>query len=126
MKETVTKEWIFHAAHRDVTAPEGDQCGRLHGHSYRLKVEVTGKTDKRGMVLHGDLLKQIYAEKIEPHVEHRFLNETLHFNPVMEALAAWACAQFKDAVGKDYQVCVELWETPTMSAVAKNGYELYS
>lgn len=118
----VGKEFVFHAAHSDVTAPEGDQCGRLHGHSYKVKIEAESITrNERGMVLHGDELKRFYREVVEPKVEHRFLNETLDFNPTMEAVCAWIASSFKGWLDgsqqhSSYKVRVTLWETPTMYA----------
>ena len=115
----VTKEFTFHAAHRDEEAPPGDQCGRLHGHTYRLRLTVDAERGERGMVLHGDVFKQFYRSQLEPRFEHQYLNETLEFNPTMEAVAHF-CASAFDAWLTDilnvgmYTVMAELWETPTM------------
>lgn len=120
----VAKEFKFHAAHRDVTAPEGDQCGRLHGHTYRLLLEVEGPLDARGMVLHGDTLKAFFGEIIEPRVEHQYLNERLDFNPTMEAVCSWVTELLREWLDlhlfpmerSSYKIMVRLWETPTMYA----------
>lgn len=125
MRTCVTKEFTFHAAHRDEAAPEGDQCGRLHGHTYKVEVHVTGKMDSvRGISIHGDLIKQVYREQIEPFVEHQFLNETLRFNATMENVAIWLRDIFEaylSGLTKDVRdVYVTLWETPTMHCTVKN------
>lgn len=123
----VTKEFTFHAAHQDIEAPANHQCGRLHGHTYRLELTVCGLVPPDGsMLIHGDILKQVYHEKIEPYVEHEFLNRTLGFNPTMENIARWCLQQLETAIKNDkqqsvkvkwgYKCSVRLWETPTMYA----------
>lgn len=118
----VTKTFTFHAAHRDVRAV--DQCGNLHGHTYRLELSVRGEQDG-DMLIHGDVLKMIYRERIEPVVEHQYLNERVHFNPTMENMAAWCQGQLVDGILRHFGVkeerslyacTVVLWETPTMRA----------
>jgi len=119
----VTKTFTFHAAHRDMCAT--DQCGRLHGHTYRLELTVEGEQEHDSdMLLHGDVLKEIYRERIEPYVEHRYLNETLPFNPTMESVAQWCQTRLvdgvlhRDRVTHGWQYIARLWETPTMHATA--------
>lgn len=119
----VSKRFTFHAAHKDESAPAGDQCGRLHGHTYELSLTVaTAQTNDRGMVLHGNVFKQFYKEMIEPKVEHQYLNDTLRFNPTMEAVCDWIARCFLAWLTDAYlnwgtfSVGVILWETPTMCA----------
>lgn len=115
---SVGKQFTFHAAHRDEEA--ADQCGRLHGHTYRLEVVVTGRMPDERMLLHGGVLKDIYREYVEPRVEHQYLNETLGVNATMEAVARWAWHQFDKGLRSrttlPLSVRVKLWETPTMYA----------
>lgn len=125
----VAKEFKFHAAHHDTDAPPGDQCGRLHGHTYVLRLEVEGPLNERGMVIHGDALKEAYREMIEPVVEHQYLNDTLPFNPTMENVASWVYYTVGVYLGthgitsspyltEDHSLRVRLWETPTMFSEA--------
>ncbi len=116
----VSKEFKFHAAHRDTEAI--DACGRLHGHTYRLVIAVDGlMMNQQRMLLHGDLIKDAYRDLIEPHVEHQYLNETLPCNPTMENIVRWALRLLSErlrgaAPGNRLHVTVRLWETPTMYA----------
>lgn len=118
----VGKEFIFHAAHFDTTAPEGDKCGRMHGHSYKVRLEAESVTsNERGMILHGDEFKRFYREEVEPVVEHQLLNEQLPFNPTMENVCVWIAGNFRIWLAKtqehnNFKVRVILWETPTMYA----------
>jgi 6-pyruvoyltetrahydropterin/6-carboxytetrahydropterin synthase len=113
----VTKQFTFHAAHKDDEAD--DQCGRLHGHTYKLEVTATGGLDTgKAMLIHGDVLKEIYKSWIEPKVEHQYLNETLPCNPTMELVAKWMWKTVVLALDamlvSNIKVNIRLWETPTM------------
>lgn len=78
---TVGKEFDFHAAHQ---LPNHDgQCQRVHGHTYKLVVEVrglpqetTGESDE-GMVIDFGRIKWAYKNLIEPIFEHHDLNLTV-------------------------------------------------
>ena len=39
----VFKDVTFEAAHFLPNVPDGHKCGRLHGHSYRVQIEVEGR-----------------------------------------------------------------------------------
>lgn len=117
-KVSVGKVFTFHAAHHDEEAT--DKCGGLHGHTYRLEIEANGVlVEGQRMLIHGDELKALYRDKIEPLVDHRNLNETCPDNPTMELVLMWLAdiiaAHFK-SVRNVTGVFVRLWETPTMYA----------
>ena len=42
MSTTIFKEFQFEAAHRLPHVPEGHKCGRLHGHSFLVRLELSG------------------------------------------------------------------------------------
>ncbi|MBB8590211.1 6-carboxytetrahydropterin synthase, partial [Escherichia coli] len=46
MKTTLYKDFTFEAAHRLPNVPNGHKCGRLHGHSFVVRLEITGEVDK--------------------------------------------------------------------------------
>src|SRR6187399_2821283 len=39
----VFREFTFEAAHRLPCVPDGHKCARLHGHSYRVELRVSGE-----------------------------------------------------------------------------------
>jgi 6-pyruvoyltetrahydropterin/6-carboxytetrahydropterin synthase len=45
MQAELVKTFRFEAAHSLPNVPEGHKCSRLHGHSYRIDVHVTGSPD---------------------------------------------------------------------------------
>jgi 6-pyruvoyltetrahydropterin/6-carboxytetrahydropterin synthase len=72
---SVTKTFEFEAAHKleEYTGP----CKHLHGHSYKLEVEVSGDINKWGFVMDFSVLKRIVNESIIAIYDHSYLND--HF-----------------------------------------------
>lgn len=66
----ITREYWFSAAHRIEGHPK---CGRLHGHNYKVEVQVTmDRLDKQGMVLDfGDLDRVV--KPIVDELDHRYM-----------------------------------------------------
>lgn len=86
----IYRDFTFEAAHRLPRVPEGHKCARLHGHSYRVRVRVTGPVgDATGWVCDFAELKAAFAP-IDEALDHRYLNEIEGLeNPTSEVLAAW-------------------------------------
>ena len=74
----VSKEFTFDAAHH-LHCYEG-KCKNLHGHTYRVVFGISGFTDERGLMIDFGDIKEIWKNKIEIHLDHRYLNETLAAN----------------------------------------------
>jgi len=83
-------EFGFEAAHLLPNMPEGHKCARLHGHSYRVEVHVSGEPDATtGMVVDFAELKRA-CEPVRERLDHRYLNEVEGLeNPTAEILAGW-------------------------------------
>ena len=71
---TVTKECHFDAAHL-LTNHKG-QCKNLHGHTYRVKVRVSGGNEGEDMVIDFKDLKQVIQETILDKFDHSFIYDT--------------------------------------------------
>ncbi|KXK55174.1 MAG: 6-pyruvoyl tetrahydrobiopterin synthase [Chlorobi bacterium OLB7] len=100
----VAKEFHWEMGHRLPFHTGG--CQNIHGHSYRLWVEVEGTTDQNGMVMDYFDLKQM-IEPIIARIDHSFLcderddlmrgflgqtalkHTVVPFNTTAENLAAW-------------------------------------
>jgi 6-pyruvoyltetrahydropterin/6-carboxytetrahydropterin synthase len=80
----------FAAAHQ-LQGYEGN-CARLHGHNWKIIVEVTGpKLDGVGMVMDFKTIKKA-AREAAKKLDHQFLNEIAPFdqiNPTAEHIAVW-------------------------------------
>lgn len=88
MRAEIFRELTFEAAHRLPEVPDGHKCGRLHGHSYRVRVWVSGEVDpKLGWFMDLGVLR----ERLEPVrllLDHYYLNEIPGLqNPTSENLA---------------------------------------
>lgn len=90
MTHTVFTEFTFESAHRLPNVPEGHKCARLHGHSFRVEVHVSGPLDPElGWVVDfGDI--RAAAEPVRAALDHRYLNEIDGLeNPTSEVVARW-------------------------------------
>jgi len=83
---------IFHieAAHRLTGVPPGHKCARLHGHSFRVEIHVSGEVDPHtGWVIDFAEIKAIFAP-IYARLDHNYLNDIEGLdNPTSERLAIW-------------------------------------
>ncbi|TSC65454.1 MAG: 6-pyruvoyl tetrahydrobiopterin synthase [Candidatus Berkelbacteria bacterium Gr01-1014_85] len=111
LKTSVTKLFTFEAAHQ--LPDHNGKCARLHGHSYKLEVTVSGPLQNigssDGMVIDFADLSKIVNEQIIDQWDHRFLNDILPFRTTAENLAV---ETFKRLTQADLTVNrIKLWET---------------
>jgi 6-pyruvoyltetrahydropterin/6-carboxytetrahydropterin synthase len=112
------KDFTFEAAHQLTKVPVGHQCGRLHGHSYKIRVHCKGKLnlDRDWVVDYADI-----AASVKPLInklDHTFLNDHFDFETTAENIAWWCANELNAKLPSLY--AVELFETPTTSVI----YEL--
>jgi 6-pyruvoyltetrahydropterin/6-carboxytetrahydropterin synthase len=87
------KSATFEASH--VLPNHAGKCARLHGHSWKVTVEVTGfslqeKGSESGMVMDFGYVGNFLKSLVEQHLDHYHLNDTTELaNPTSEALAKW-------------------------------------
>jgi len=101
---TITKEFRFDAAHRlflkDLTDQENlevfGKCSRMHGHTYCLRITISGKVQQNGMILNFTDLKQIVEEKIISRYDHSFLNELDEYKDLPATAENMALYIFKE------------------------------
>jgi 6-pyruvoyl tetrahydropterin synthase/QueD family protein len=75
MNTTLYKDFSFEAAHRLPNVPEGHKCGRLHGHSFVVRLEITGEVDKHtGWIIDFAELKAIFKPTLD-RLDHYYLND---------------------------------------------------
>ena len=78
------------AAHFLPNVPEGHKCARLHGHSFRIEVHVSGPVGEQdGWVMDFADLRRIFQPLFD-QLDHHCLNEIEGLeNPTSENLAKW-------------------------------------
>jgi len=75
MKVRLTKEFHFDASHRLDQLPPDHPCHRLHGHGYRVVIEVCGEVDPvSGFLIDYGELKRIVRPIID-QLDHQHLND---------------------------------------------------
>lgn len=86
----IWKEFGFESAHLLPRVPEGHKCGRLHGHSFRVRVALRGVPGvETGWVVDFADLKKAW-KPLHEILDHRYLNEVPGLeNPTSEILAGW-------------------------------------
>ncbi|WP_445373978.1 6-carboxytetrahydropterin synthase QueD [Photorhabdus tasmaniensis] len=99
MSTTIFKDFQFEAAHHLPHVPDGHKCGRLHGHSFMVRLEITGEVDPHsGWIMDFADLKAVF-KPIWEQLDHHYLNDILGLeNPTSEVLAAWIWAKVKPSV----------------------------
>ncbi len=122
----VSKEFTFDAAHH-LHCYEG-KCKNLHGHTYRVIFGISGYTDDIGLVLDFGDIKNIWKEKIEVYLDHRYLNEMLPaMNTTAENMVVWIYRQMEAGLTRHENLSlrleyVKLYETPTSFAEARREW----
>ncbi|MET3193096.1 6-carboxytetrahydropterin synthase QueD [Bacillus sp. OAE603] len=124
----VNKEFTFDAAHH-LHCYEG-KCKNLHGHTYKVIFGISGFVDDIGLVIDFGDIKEIWKEKIEIYLDHRYLNEMLPpMNTTAENMVVWIFQQMENALkdetnpAQDIRVeFVRLYETPTSYAEARREW----
>lgn len=106
-------EFHFAAAHR---LPFYDgPCFRMHGHNYKLLVQVEGLADARsGMVLDFVDLERIVRKIVLDRCDHHTLNDFME-NPTAEHLVAWMWAELSPQLPGLVQL--QLFETDELSVI---------
>lgn len=95
----IFKQFTIEAAHRLPNLPAEHKCSRLHGHSYRIEVHVTGPlVEPQGWVQDFGDIGAVFRPVFE-QLDHRYLNDIAGLeNPTSENLARWVWARLKPAL----------------------------
>lgn len=108
---TLVHSFTFEAAHRLPFVPNGHKCARLHGHSYRVDLVVTGPLEpKQGWVIDFYTIESVFQPLLD-QLDHHTLNDVEGLeNPTAELLAIWLW----DRLSSQLPVLsmVRIYETP--------------
>ena len=112
----IFKEFTFESAHRLPFVPADHKCARLHGHSFRVEIHVTGEVDRTtGMIMDFADLKAAF-KPLYVRLDHNYLNEIEGLeNPTSENLAGWIWDRLKPSLPELCRIVVR--ETCTSGCV---------
>ena len=90
MKSEIIQSFRFEAAHFLPNVPPEHRCRRVHGHSYRVDVHISGDVaPASGWVVDFYEVESAFAPCLET-LDHHLLNDVPGLeNPTAENIAAW-------------------------------------
>lgn len=111
----IFKTFTLESAHRLPNVPPGHKCARVHGHSFRVELHVSGPVDPHlGWVMDFADIKQVF-EPLYLRLDHRYLNDVPGLeNPTSENLARYIWRELKPELPQLARVVVH--ETCTSGA----------
>lgn len=105
MHVRLVHEFRFEAAHRLPKVPEGHKCARLHGHSFKVELAISGIVNPAtGWLMDFADLHATWAP-LHAQLDHNYLNELPGLeNPTSEILAKWIWDRLKPTLPALQQV----------------------
>ena len=96
MKLELRKTFQFEAAHLLPHLPESHKCRRLHGHSFKVEIVVSGECDPTlGWVMDYAEISRAF-KPLWLQLDHFYLNEIEGLeNPTSENIALWIWQRLK-------------------------------
>lgn len=116
----------FQSAHHLPRTPDWHKCHRVHGHTYEVRLVLSGEVDPDSGWLCGldfDVIRSWWGD-VRELIDHRLLNDVAGLeNPTVEVLARWLFEQLMsvkqyDPVGKRTIEAMPLASV----RVGENGY----
>lgn len=109
----ITKRFKFEAAHNLPTMPDGHKCRRIHGHNFKVEVNLLGEVNpETGMIQDFGEIKTIINPIIDM-LDHQFINEVgeeknipLLKIPTTENLVMWFYHEIKPLIPALYSVVI--------------------
>ena len=95
----IYRQFQIEAAHRLPNVPADHKCARLHGHSFRIAVHVTGDVDPDAGWVQDFADIRAAFEPLRKQLDHNYLNEIAGLeNPTSENLCIWIWERLQPAL----------------------------
>ncbi len=106
----LTREFKFDSAHNLVRYH--GKCEKLHGHTYRLAVTISGEKNDEDMIIDFSFVKKVVKKKILDKLDHAYINDIIT-QPTAENISQWIYGELKNELsGANYKLYeITLWET---------------
>lgn len=115
----IGKEFYFESAHKLPDAQIYGACRFLHGHSYKLRVEVEGEINKYGWVMNFKDLKDIVKRNVLDLFDHNNINDFLQV-PTAENMLEYIKPLIERELPEGVKLhSITLWETESSYAKYK-------
>ncbi|MDR1652033.1 MAG: 6-carboxytetrahydropterin synthase QueD [Synergistaceae bacterium] len=110
------REFTFDAAHR--LMQYHGKCEKLHGHTYRMSVDIKGRPDDEGMIMDFVRVKEIVGAEIISKFDHAYLNDIIP-QPSAENIARYVFEKLDPLLeGPNCSLdAVRVWETERSSVI---------
>lgn len=110
MNVELVKEYRFEAAHSLPRVPEDHKCRRIHGHSYKVDLEVQGPVNEStGWLIDFGVIDDAWAE-LHAKFDHHNLNEVPGLeNSTCENIAIYVWRALRPKIPQ--LSAVTIWET---------------
>jgi 6-pyruvoyltetrahydropterin/6-carboxytetrahydropterin synthase len=107
----LTHAFTFEAAHRLPNVPQTHRCHRMHGHSYRVAVELEGVVDPHTGFVADFFDVETAVGPVLAQLDHYCLNEIEGLqNPTAENIAIWIWGRLKTSLPQLARIVI--YETP--------------
>ncbi|MDL2297534.1 6-carboxytetrahydropterin synthase QueD [Synergistaceae bacterium OttesenSCG-928-D05] len=112
------REFKFDAAHNLINYH--GKCERLHGHTYKMSVTLSGTPDHEGMIYDFVDLKKKVNDLVLSQLDHAYINDIIE-QPTAEYIAQWIFRQLDAELKRDNCELFEVrvWETETSSVICR-------
>ncbi|GAB4200796.1 MAG: 6-carboxytetrahydropterin synthase QueD [Wenzhouxiangellaceae bacterium] len=112
----IFKIFYIEAAHHLPNVPPGHKCRRLHGHSFRVEIHISGELNAHtGWVADFADIKAAF-QPLYDQLDHHYLNDIEGLdNPTTEVLARWIWQRLQPRLPQLSKICIQ--ETCTAGCV---------
>jgi len=111
MRATVFKDFRLYCSHSVAAFGTEHKCNRNHGHTFRIRVEVTCPVNAHnGIAIPFHEIEDAW-EKTGAKLDHTCLNDTLGENATTEFLAMWLKSKLEHELNQTIAITVQETET---------------